>query len=98
MSETAREVTDGLGCTRVCGEMGLSGQAVNVRAADPGDCMRLLAWRNDPIARSNSFSQDEVRPEEHMAWLERALVDPAQSILIGELDGAPIGGPCPSWL
>lgn len=65
--------------------------ALRLRPATRADAGALLAWRNDPLAVAMSLSGQPVLPQEHIAWLERALTDTARQILIIEADGAPLG-------
>jgi len=55
---------------------------IELRAATLDDARTLLAWRNDPATRSASYGSDEVPWEEHVAWLQRKLSDPAVRVWI----------------
>lgn len=62
-----------------------------LRFATIEDAQLLLDWRNDPIARENSFSSEIVKYEEHIKWYNAVLNDPNIYIYILEYDGKPIG-------
>jgi RimJ/RimL family protein N-acetyltransferase len=64
---------------------------LHLRAATPDDEGRLLAWRNDPTARTASFTSAEISPEVHHAWFLRKLGDPDCALLIIEEDDRPVG-------
>ena len=64
---------------------------MDVRKATLDDSDDLLAWRNDPIARTMSKSRDIVDCTTHSAWLTHALGDPGTLILIGENAGNKVG-------
>ena len=64
---------------------------MDVRKATLDDSDDLLAWRNDPIARTMFKSRDIVDCTTHSAWLTHALGDPGTLILIGENAGNKVG-------
>src|SRR3989344_2536868 len=51
----------------------------------------LLELRNDPAVRAVSFSSDAIGRESHLKWLREKVTSPDHLILIGEIDGDPIG-------
>lgn len=52
----------------------------------------LLDWRNDPITRENSFTQDYIDEEEHKKWFYNSLKSNTREIYILEdLNTNPIG-------
>jgi GNAT superfamily N-acetyltransferase len=51
----------------------------------------LLELRNDPAVRAVSFSSDVVEREGHLKWLREKVTSLDHLILIGEIDGDPIG-------
>jgi RimJ/RimL family protein N-acetyltransferase len=63
---------------------------LSLRSATRADETLLLEWRNDPSTRSSAFNDGVVSVEEHHAWLERKLADPASVILIAEEEGEPV--------
>ena len=62
-----------------------------IRRATLDDALDVLIWRNDPLTRAMSRTQDEVEQEAHLAWFSRALDDAASTLLIGEVGGEKIG-------
>jgi RimJ/RimL family protein N-acetyltransferase len=62
-----------------------------LRAADSADAALLLDWRNDPDTIRFSGTQRGVDGDEHDAWIEQRLEDPATRIWIGERDGQAVG-------
>ena len=56
---------------------------VRLRKVKWEDLNIIYEWRNDPEVRKNSFSQDEIKPEEHNRyWLERLAKDDAYSFIV----------------
>ncbi|MEY4669663.1 MAG: hypothetical protein RL518_2362 [Pseudomonadota bacterium] len=67
-------------------------QEISIRDARIEDAEILLAWRNDPEARSMFVSQDQVSPEEHVTWLRETLERDDRVLLMGSLgDHALVG-------
>lgn len=64
---------------------------IELRPATPQDGQQLLAWRNDPATRRASISREEVTATEHAIWLTEVSADPARELMIGEIDGVPVG-------
>jgi RimJ/RimL family protein N-acetyltransferase len=62
-----------------------------LRRANAEDALDVLGWRNDPLARAMSRTQDLVEKAGHLAWFNKAISDPRHTVLIGELDGQKIG-------
>jgi len=62
-----------------------------LRRATAGDADRLRAWRNDPAAVAGSLTTAEVGEDEHRAWLDRVLCDPARALWVVEDSGRPAG-------
>ena len=68
--------------------------AVTLRPATMADADRLLAWRNDPETRANSWNTHAVTKEAHEQWLRRAVETPGvhgKYVFIAEADGQPVG-------
>lgn len=61
-----------------------------LRHASEGDAALLLRWRNDPVTRAASFSDEAIPLDTHRVWLARRLADPACAMLIAERDGEPV--------
>jgi UDP-2,4-diacetamido-2,4,6-trideoxy-beta-L-altropyranose hydrolase len=89
MSHNGMCVVDGRGVERVVRT--LAAHTIYVREAVAEDSSSLFAWRNDPDVRRMSWNPSVVEPSAHDAWLSGVLADPNRLLLIGELDGAPIG-------
>lgn len=53
-----------------------------LRKATKADAETLFRWRNAPDTRANSFHAEPIPYEEHVAWLEAALRNPAQEVFI----------------
>jgi RimJ/RimL family protein N-acetyltransferase len=67
-------------------------EQIQLRSATMADAHHLLAWRNDPETRLASHNTDEIRLEDHLAWLESSLSKPEQRRLwVAELNGMPVG-------
>lgn len=66
-------------------------EALTLRPATSSDSAFLLALRNDPIVRANSFQKGEVRQEDHERWLSGVLADPARHLYILETGDGPAG-------
>lgn len=64
---------------------------VGLRAATSDDAEALLAWRNDPLTRRMSRSEDEVAVETHRTWLRSLLSDPRRHLFVASCDGADVG-------
>lgn len=62
-----------------------------LRRANPADAIDVWRWRNDPVTRAMSRSQDETTRESHLAWFDAALADSRRTLLIGEVEGEPVG-------
>jgi pseudaminic acid synthase len=65
---------------------------VRLRPATPADSERLLAWRNDPVTVTTSWSSRPVEPAEHRKWLGEILASASSLLMIASDEmGAPIG-------
>ncbi|MGN1023858.1 MAG: GNAT family N-acetyltransferase, partial [Lachnospiraceae bacterium] len=62
-----------------------------LRPAAASDSGFLLALRNDPKVRANSFQKDEVKKEDHERWLAGVLSNPARHLYILEEGDTPAG-------
>lgn len=68
------------------------GSDLRFRDATPADTQMLLAWRNDPVTRANSFHPDVISLEAHEAWLAKRLCDPRCLLLIAtDASSEPMG-------
>lgn len=64
---------------------------LRVRRATIEDANVLFACRNDPLTRQMSRNHDPIKWDSHIAWLRKVLDDPDRILLIGEVDGQPVG-------
>ncbi len=90
----ARNVVDGAGADRVVGyweEMIKNRLGISIRAAEIGDAPQLFDWRNEPSVRAVSREKDELLWDDHVAWLARAILNPAVCVLMAQYDGAAAG-------
>lgn len=91
MSAAAAAVYDGAGAARIATALLSPVVDIRVRSADVDDATRLWEWRNDPAARAMSHDGRAIPLADHMAWYDRALASADRAILIGEVDGIPVG-------
>ena len=89
MARAASTVTDGRGAERLAAR--LIAADVGVRPASAADARLLHTWRNDPRTRQQSFDSSPIPWEGHQAWFAKALANPLQAILIGQLGEVPFG-------
>lgn len=96
-SELAASLVDGLGAQRIVDRwewMVDEHRASSSLAARPAvqlDAALLFGWRNDPVTRKNSLTNDPVPWEEHVRWLTRVLGDPTRLLLVLHLHNVPVG-------
>jgi spore coat polysaccharide biosynthesis protein SpsF len=64
---------------------------LRLRPATLDDSASLLRWRNAPDTVRFSVSGRSIGPDEHAAWLQRVLSDPAVALDIIEEGGSAIG-------
>lgn len=89
MAAAGPRLVDGRGALRAAGAMREA--LMKLRPATRGDARVLHRWRNDGETRAASLSSAAVPWGEHVAWLDRSLGSPDTRLLVGELEGAPIG-------
>jgi UDP-2,4-diacetamido-2,4,6-trideoxy-beta-L-altropyranose hydrolase len=90
MRTCGRRLIDGRGAARVADA--LRRPILRLRPAGPDDSDLLLAWRNAPSARANSFTTGIIAPEEHRAWFDKKLADDTTMLLVAEdTAGKPVG-------
>ncbi len=90
MSRLAAGTVDGAGVRRVAHAM-RAGLITAARPASAADAERLLAWRNDPVARQNSLHTAPIALADHQAWLAAILRDPDCRLLVGMIGADPVG-------
>jgi UDP-4-amino-4,6-dideoxy-N-acetyl-beta-L-altrosamine N-acetyltransferase len=64
---------------------------VELRALQPEDRERLLAWRNAPEVAAYMYTEHEITPAEHERWFAGIAGDERRAYWIIEMDGAPVG-------
>jgi RimJ/RimL family protein N-acetyltransferase len=64
---------------------------ITLRAVKQDDAALLFQWRNEPSTRSMFFSNAEVDWDSHVKWLDSALRNPSETLLIGRRDASPVG-------
>jgi RimJ/RimL family protein N-acetyltransferase len=65
--------------------------AVELRDARPDDEDLVLGWANDPATRAAGFAPDPIEPEQHHRWFSERLGSATDRLLIGFLEGKPVG-------
>lgn len=89
ISSNCIKSVDGQGVLRVAARIGCV--SVEMRKARPDDSEAVYEWRNHPAIRAVSRSTEAVAREDHLRWFASAIDDPSRQLLIGQLDGEPIG-------
>lgn len=89
LSRNGMHAVDGQGALRIARMIGCSG--IEIRTATADDSERLFVWRNHPAIRAVSRNADPIERMDHEHWLTSVLSDQSRCLLIGELDGAPVG-------
>lgn len=89
LSAAGMRSVDGLGTMRMLEALGAT--LVDLRRAGPEDSRRLFQWRNHASIRAVSRHGDPIEWETHCRWLSKTLDSPDHPLLIGELNGAPVG-------
>ncbi|MDB5098493.1 MAG: pseudaminic acid biosynthesis-associated protein PseG [Cyanobacteria bacterium RYN_339] len=82
-------LVDGRGAARVAEAMR---DPLALRPATTADARLLWGWANEPAVRANSFSSEPIPWEDHLAWLERRLADPASLLFVAQgANARPLG-------
>lgn len=89
ISARALAMVDARGVQRVGGM--LVPPLITVRVAQEEDCDSLYEWRNADETRRYIFDSASIPLETHRAWFRKTLVNPDRILLIGEIDGSPVG-------
>jgi UDP-2,4-diacetamido-2,4,6-trideoxy-beta-L-altropyranose hydrolase len=89
MSRAAGDLVDGKGAERLVTI--LLRPRVTMRAATALDCESIWRWRNADFVLQGSKTPDPVSWPDHRAWFEGVLNDSSRRMLIGEVDGEPVG-------
>jgi spore coat polysaccharide biosynthesis protein SpsF len=64
---------------------------MNLRKSNFEDWRTLLDWRNDPVSRKNSFTENEISELEHINWYKQSLKNDKREFYILEENSTPIG-------
>jgi RimJ/RimL family protein N-acetyltransferase len=89
LSRAGSDTVDGRGAHRVAGRLMRS--LIRMRRAAPGDSDAILEWRNAESTRRHSFDSKPIDAERHRDWYKTAITDSNRALLIGELEGKPVG-------
>lgn len=89
MSDVGYVVSDGKGVERVANWIG--SRPFTLRLAEMKDCDMIFKWRNAGETRRFSGNSKPIPYETHVSWYESALLDQDRAILIGEIEGEPVG-------
>jgi len=89
MSNSAYKFVDGNGINKV--SCVLFSQDIEIRLANLSDSKNIFFWRNHPNIRNYSSSTDEIEWAEHEKWFASRCGHNNHPILIGYLQGQPIG-------
>jgi UDP-2,4-diacetamido-2,4,6-trideoxy-beta-L-altropyranose hydrolase len=96
MSTLGRIMVDGQGAERVLTLLSQlrkepSDGMVQIRPATFADAGLLWQWANDPLTRANSFHEEAIAWEHHVAWYEAKLRAVGTRMWILEYLGVPVG-------
>ena len=80
---------DARGAQRLAGL--LAPPQIIVRRAGLADCDAMLVWRNAEETRRYIFDSAPIALESHRTWFRKALESPDHVLLIGEMEGKPVG-------
>jgi RimJ/RimL family protein N-acetyltransferase len=89
MAMAGQGLVDGRGAERVVAH--LRAALLQLRPVDARDAELLFEWANDPTTRAASFTTSAIGWDDHRAWLEARLRNPAATQWIGSFSGAPVG-------
>lgn len=89
LAEHARGWIDGRGAERVA--LALCADSLALRRARAEDARRLHAWRNDERTRRHFRDPSAISLENHLAWWQQALGDPARLLLVAHCGARDVG-------
>lgn len=89
LAEQCLETVDARGCSRVATL--LLPPRIMIRRAVPDDCDLIYGWRNAEETRRYIFNIAPITLEMHRQWYQNTLNNPDRLLLIGELEGKPVG-------
>ena len=93
-SQYCLTLVDGLGAKRVAEILTLDEYSqIDIRFANHSDKEILFEWRNETSVRSNSFSNHEIKFDEHCNWLDNVLKNKKNNIfyIVSTALGFPLG-------
>ncbi|OEU54982.1 MAG: UDP-2,4-diacetamido-2,4,6-trideoxy-beta-L-altropyranose hydrolase [Desulfuromonadales bacterium C00003096] len=88
-SASGLAAVDGKGAQRLVGI--LMPPSIHLRGACLEDCDAILEWRNAEVTRRYIFDPQPISRNAHRAWLHKTLANPDRALLVGEIDGKPVG-------
>ena len=89
ISKSVYELVDGCGLGKV--SRIFFTQDIEMRLANTADSKNIFYWRNHPLTRKHSGSCNEIEWAEHEKWFANKCGQPKHPILIGHIQGKPIG-------
>lgn len=89
LGERAARLVDGRGAQRVA--LSLLRDFLCLRPAAMDDAPMLHAWRNHPVVRAVSGSQEPISLEDHRAWMERVLASARRWLFVAEVGRLAVG-------
>ncbi|MEL6618258.1 MAG: UDP-2,4-diacetamido-2,4,6-trideoxy-beta-L-altropyranose hydrolase [Pseudomonadota bacterium] len=89
MSDSARQLVDGLGCKRIATTM--SALDMRCRRATPADAQAVFDWRSIGVDPGMNRQQSTPSLSDHIAWFEQAVQDRTRHMLIIEDEAGPVG-------
>jgi UDP-2,4-diacetamido-2,4,6-trideoxy-beta-L-altropyranose hydrolase len=89
MSRLGENLVDGKGLRRVTAN--LSTVKIILRIANEKDCKNVYDWRNAEETRQFSGDNSSIPFEKHEIWFRDLLSANDKALLIGEIDGCPVG-------
>lgn len=69
----------------------MTAPTVALRALQPEDSDRLLAWRNSPAVAPYMYSEHEITPQEHARWFAGIRGDARRAYWMIEMNAEPVG-------
>ncbi len=69
----------------------MSETPIQLRPVTLSDRENLFQWRNHPAVRQFALQPDAIDWESHCRWFSAALQNSQRVLLIGEVDGEPVG-------
>ena len=89
ISTRCKQLVDARGVSRIVSRINSSN--VQVRTVMQSDSENIFKWRNHQSIRDVSRNSELIDWENHQVWFKSLLNDLNRFLLIGEIDGEPIG-------